>query len=55
MGFGAVDGSLAGIEKATHGRMALVVGDLFTHPTPEIFNRIGSVDISGRSFKIVTD
>ena len=40
MGIDTVDESFAGIEKVAHGWMAVVACDLFTHPAPEIFNRI---------------
>ncbi len=35
-----VDEGFAGIEEVSHGRMAVVVRDLFSYPAPEILNRI---------------
>lgn len=35
-----VDEGFAGVKEVSHGRMAVVVRDLFSHPAPEILNRI---------------
>ena len=40
MGIDTVDESFASIEEVTHGLMAVVASDLFSHPAPEILNRI---------------
>lgn len=35
-----VDEGFAGIDRVTHGQTAVVASDLFSHPVPEILNRI---------------
>ncbi len=36
----AVDKGFAGVKELAHRQMAVVVRDLFSHPVPEILNRI---------------